>query len=196
MLRSAIVAGGVLALAMQTANAQQPALTAAPSTRSTVTVTLNPPRGTPNATPSRIRIDHGQPHLRGRTLHAAGLVPLDSIWRLGANESTQLETDVDLRLGGKSIPKGKYSLYALPSAAGWKLIVNKNTGQWGTEYDATHDLVRIDLRKRTLPSPVESFSIWMIPAQAPAGGAAAPSGELRLAWGATELSTDWNVVLP
>ena len=194
MLRSAIVAGGVLAIAMQPASGQQPALTAAPSTRSTVTVTLNPPRGTPNATPSRIRIDHGQPHLRGRTLHAAGLVPLDSVWRLGANEATQLDTDVNLTIGGKSVPKGKYSLYALPSASGWKLIVNRNTGQWGTEYDATHDLARIDLRKRSLAAPVESFSIWLIPASPQASGA--PSGELRLAWGATELSTDWNVVLP
>jgi len=178
-------------LTAASAQAQQTTLTAAPSTRASVVVTLNPPRGTPNATPARIRIDHGQPHLRGRALHTGGLVPLDTVWRLGANEATQLETDVDLTIGGHAVPKGKYSLYALPSSAGWKLIVNKNTGQWGTEYDATHDLARIDLRKRALTAPLESFSIWLVPAQK----AGAPSGELRLAWGDTELSTDWNVVL-
>jgi hypothetical protein len=175
----------VVALA-SLAGAQQPAYTAAPSTRATAQVTLNGPRGS-NLPAQTIRINYGQPHLRGRALHTGGLVPLDTVWRLGANEATELETTADITIGGQAVPKGKYTLFALPTAGGWKLIVNKNTGQWGTDYKPEHDLVRIDLRKRTLTQPVESFSMWLVPQQ----GAAA--GELRFAWGSVELSTPWAV---
>jgi hypothetical protein len=182
-----LVTATLLGIAGTAATAQQPTLQAAPSTRATVAVNLAPPRGA-QGTPARIRIDYGQPHLRGRTLHTGGLVPLDSVWRLGANEATGLETEVDLTVGGHRVPKGAYTLYALPTAAGWKLIINRNTGQWGTQYMPEHDLVRIDLRHRTLAAPVESLSMWLIPA---AGGA--PRGELRVAWGTAELSTDWAI---
>ena len=181
----------LLLLAAAALQAQQPvvALSAAPSTRATTVVQLNPPRGTQGVNPARIRIDYGQPHLRGRKLHTGDLVPLDSVWRLGANAATEFETDVDLTLGGSTVPKGKYSLYALPSAGGWKLIVNKNTGQWGTDYLREQDLVRIDLRKRQLATPIESLSIWLIPSTTPGK----PTGELRIAWGDTELSTNWSM---
>src|SRR5688572_19924243 len=144
-----------LSAAATVAGAQQPdqaAYTAAPSTRASAVVTLGGPRGS-NLPELRIKIDYGQPHLRGRALHTGNLVPLDSVWRLGANDATGLETDVNLTIGGRAVPKGKYTLYALPTAAGWKLIVNKNTGQWGTNYVAEQDLARIDLRKRTLSAP-------------------------------------------
>ena len=164
--------------------AQQPGYSAAASTRATAVVTLNGPRGS-TLPPLRIAINYGQPHLRGRSLHTGGLVPLDSLWRLGANEATELETGADLTIGGQPVPKGKYSLFALPTVSGWKLIINKNTGQWGTDYKPEHDLVRIDLQKRSLQQPLESFSMWLIPQQ----GSAA--GELRFAWGDAELSTTW-----
>ena len=176
----------IAALASVT-GAQAPAAagyTAAPSTRATAVVNLNGPRGG-NLAPETIRIEYGQPHLRGRKLHMPGFVPLDTVWRLGANAATELETGVDLVIGGQTVPKGKYTLFALPAASGWKLIVNKNTGQWGTDYKPEHDLVRIDLRKRALAQPVESFSMWLIPTQGTA------SGELRFAWGDAELSTTW-----
>lgn len=189
MLRSSLFTFGLVSLSSSLAVAQQPTLSAAASTRATTVVTLNPPRGAQGVSPARIRIDYGQPHLRGRKLHTPTLVPLDSVWRFGANEATALETEADLLIGGKPVPKGKYTLYALPTAAGWKLIVNSNTGQWGTEYNAKHDLVRVDLQKRTLPAPVESFSVWLIPSTQPGP----PSGELRFAWGDAELSTNWQV---
>lgn len=182
----------VLATTASTVAAQAPAaqLSAQPSTRATAIVNLTPPRGTQGIEPQRIRIEYGQPHLRGRALHTPGFVPLDSVWRLGANEATELETGVDLTIGGRPVPKGTYTLFALPTASGWKLIVNKNTGQWGTDYKAEHDLVRVDLRRKTLPAPIESLSIWLIPS---AQRGAAPSGELRIAFGTTELSTDWSM---
>jgi hypothetical protein len=180
----------ILALAAGSTSlaAQQPAataLTAAPSTRATTVVNLVPPEGA-QGEPAQIRIDYGQPHLRGRKLHTGNLVPLDSIWRLGANAATELETGVDLLIGGQPVPKGKYTLFALPTAAGWKLIINKNPGN---EYSAAQDLVRIDLRRRMLASPTESLSISMIPATGPGK----PAGELRISWGDAELSTTWSM---
>jgi hypothetical protein len=181
----------VLAVATAVSLSAQPpaSLTPAPSGRATTVVTLNPPRGTSNAQPARIRIDYGQPHLRGRTLHTDNLVPFDSVWRTGANEATEFETEVDLTLGGAAVPKGKYTLYSLPTSRGWTLIINKNTGQWGTDYDAKHDLVRIPLRLRQLRDPVESLSIALVPS----GSAAPAKGQLRIVWGTVDLSTDWAV---
>lgn len=176
----------LLAALATVAGAQQPAYTAAPSTRATAVVSLGGPRGSTLA-PATIRIEYGQPHLRGRKLHTAGLVPLDTVWRLGANAATEFETGVDLTIGGQAVPRGKYTLFALPTASGWKLIVNKNTGQWGTDYKAEHDLVRIDLTRRALTEPVESFTMWLVPKQGTA------TGDLRFAWGTSELSTTWAV---
>ena len=180
------VAATPLAAQQPAAGAAAMGLAAAPSTRASAIVNLSTPREAPVADSARIRIDYGQPHLRGRKLHTGNLVPLDSVWRLGANEATELETGVDLLIGGQPVPKGKYTLFALPTAAGWKLIVNKNPGN---EYKAEHDLVRIDLRKRALAAPTESLSITLIPATVPGK----PAGELRIAWGDAELSTTWSM---
>ena len=190
-MNRSVIALSILSLAAPL-GAQQPTLQAALSTRATVAVTLAVPRGVQGLTPGRIMLDYGQPHLRGRTLHSGGLVPLDSVWRLGANEATGLETDVDLVIGDLTVPKGKYTLFALPTAAGWKLIVNRNVGQWGTRYSAEHDLGRVDLRRRALASPVEAFSMWLVPSGQPG----IPRGELRFAWGNVELSTDWAMKAP
>ena len=162
----------------------------APSTRATAEVSLNYPQGQApaGATPAVIRVDYGQPHLRGRALFTDSLVPYDKPWRTGANAATTLRTDVALTLGGATLAPGTYVLYTLPSRAGWKLIVQRSAGQTA-DYVATHDVARVDLRQRTLASPIESFSIWLIPSTQPD----ASRGELRLAWGTTELSTDWSV---
>ena len=165
-----------------------PQLAAAPSTRASSIVNLEGPRGS-TLQPQQIRIDYGQPHLRGRALHTGNLVPLDSVWRLGANATTSFETGVDLVIGGQRVPKGKYTLYALPSAAGsWKLIVSKDTSQT-PEYKPAQDLVRIDLTKRSLPQPIETLSITLVPSTQPG----TPSGDLRILWGTTELMTRWSM---
>ena len=67
-------------------------------------------------------------------------------------------------LGTTRIPKGTYTLYTIPAADGWQLVVNRQTGQWGTEYDQTQDLARIPMRVRTLSAPVEQFTIEVQPA--------------------------------
>jgi hypothetical protein len=136
----------------------------------------------------RITIDHGQPHLRGRSLHTDSLVPYDVPWRTGANAATTLTTEIELELAGERLPAGRYVLFTLPERDRWTLLVQRDVGQ-ESGYDAANDLARIPLRRRTLSAPLESLSIWLVPSTAP--GAA--RGELRLAWGHTELSADWMV---
>lgn len=121
-------------------------------------------------------VDYGRPAKRGRVIHG-GIVPWDQVWRTGANAATQLNTSVDLQVGDAVIPAGKYTLWTLPSVGGVRLIVNKQTGQWGTEYDAAQDLLRLDLKVEPLPGTVEQFTIAVVDL----GGA----GEIRFDWDRT-----------
>ena len=167
-------------------------LRAAPSTSATVEVALNTPRveGQPAAPAKKIRIVYGQPHARGRTVIGTLAAEMDTVWRLGANTSTTLTTDVDLDVGGVVVPQGNYSLYALTSSKGeWKLIINKNTGQWGTTYDKAHDLAHVSLTSTELHQPIESLSITLVPA----AGDAVPKGDLRIIWGTRAFATTWAV---
>jgi hypothetical protein len=143
--------------------------------------------------PARIAIAYGQPHARGRRI-VGGLLPIDTVWRFGANTATALHTDLDLTMGGLAVPRGDYSLFLLDSAGAFRLIVNRQTGQWGTDYDVSRDLGRIPLAVRTLAEPEETLTIYLVPESArPAQGYAELRGVLRIKWGATELSTPWEV---
>jgi hypothetical protein len=177
----------VLALVPTVATAQ--GLRSAPSGRATTEVTLSPPRvqGQPAPAAVKIRIDYGVPALRGRPVYGP-LVPLDAVWRTGANAATTLTTDVDLMLGALRVPKGSYTLFTFAKQGSAQLAVSKKTGQWGTEYDPAQDLGRLDLTVTTLASPVEAFTMWLIPA-----GDGAPSGEFRMAWGNQQWSAPWRV---
>lgn len=149
------------------------------------------------AGPAVIRIEYGQPHARGRAVMGSSLVPMDSVWRFGANLATHLTTDVDLELGGVRVPRGQYTLFARPSAAGWELIINRQTGQWGTDRDPAQDLGRLPLRSRALAESLDSFTIWLVPETAVPDQPPVPArGVLRFAWEKLELSADWRVVLP
>ena len=106
----------------------------------------------------KITIDYGRPYLKGRKV-GQELAPYGKVWRTGADEATALNTEIDLNIGGAKVPAGKYTLYTLPSEGTWKLIINKQTGQWGTKYDESQDLARIDMKKTALPQSVEQFTI-------------------------------------
>lgn len=143
--------------------------------------------------PARIAISYGQPHARGRRI-AGGLMPRDTVWRLGANTATTLHTDLDITLGGLAIPRGDYSLFLLDSAGSYRLIVNRQTAQWGTDRDASRDFGRVPLTARTLAEPEETLSIYLIPESArPAQGYAELRGTLRIVWGTTALTAPWEV---
>ncbi len=176
--------------------AQTGARRAAPSTRAIAEVSLtlvDTAAQRAAGKPALIRIDYGQPHLRGRRINTDSLVPMNTVWRLGANGATLLTTDVDLTIGGKAVPKGRYVAQVLPARSGWTLILQaETTGAASvnpTAYDPAKDVARIDLRLSTLSSSVESLSIWLIPSTMPG----VQRGELRIAWDNTMLTTDWIV---
>lgn len=133
---------------------------------------------------ARVSVAYGRPLRRGRTIFG-NVVPWGKVWRTGANQATHFHTDRDLVIGGATVPAGRYSLFTLPGEEGWKLIINRQTGQWGTQYDASQDLARVDLARRPTMEPVEQFTIRF--EARPEGGA------LLLAWDDTELSVPVSV---
>ncbi len=106
-----------------------------------------------------ITITYGRPYLKGRHL-GAELVPYGQVWRLGADAATVLKTERTIDLGGLTVPPGSYALFAMPSAKGWKLIVNKVAEQWGLDYDTNkaQDLGSVDLNVTRGGAPVEQFT--------------------------------------
>jgi len=106
----------------------------------------------------QVGIHYNSPRMRGRKIFG-GLVPYGKVWRTGANPATTLKTDTNLMIGGANVPAGTYTLYTLPSEGTWKLIINKQTGQWGTVYHEDQDLARVDMKKKMLPSTQEDMSI-------------------------------------
>jgi len=106
----------------------------------------------------KITIDYSAPSKRGRVIMGE-LVPYGKVWRTGANAATTLTTEGDLMIGSVHVPAGTYTLYTIPGEKEWTLIVNKETGQWGTKYDEAQDLGRTTLAVKALSTPVETFAI-------------------------------------
>ena len=120
---------------------------------------LSPPEtATVSLRGKTITIHYGAPSMRGRKIMGE-VVPYDKVWRTGANTATSFVTEANLRIGSASVPAGSYTLYTLPGPSNWMLIINKQTGQWGTEYNQDQDLVRIPMKIATLSSPQEKMSI-------------------------------------
>jgi len=130
----------------------------------------------------KVAIDYSRPSAKGRKIMGE-LVPYGKVWRTGANEATLLKTDTDLVIGGTTIPAGSYTLWTLPSENSWKLIINKQTGQWGTNYDQSQDLARVDMNVSSLPQPVEQFTISFDQR----GG---DTAQLNLQWEKTQASVE------
>ncbi len=106
-----------------------------------------------------VTIDYSSPRAKGRKIYG-GLVPYGQVWRTGANEATTFVNTADVVVGGKVVPAGSYTLFTVPNADKWQLVLSKKTGEWGTEYPgASNDFARIDMKVTTLPAPVENFTI-------------------------------------
>src|ERR1044071_8636549 len=130
----------------------------------------------------KITIEYGRPFLKGRKV-GQELAPYGKVWRTGADEATALNTEIDLNIGGAKVPAGNYTLYTLPSEGTWKLIINKQTGQWGTKYDESQDLARVDMKKTALPQSVEQFTISFDKKNE-------STADLNLDWGNTRVSVE------
>ena len=129
-----------------------------------------------------ITVDYSQPSMRGRKIYG-DLVPYGQVWRTGANEATTFVPTVNVSVAGTGVPKGNYTMFTLPSEGSWKLIINKETGQWGTKYDQTQDFARVDMKGEKLSAPVEKFAISF----AQQGGDACT---MRLDWEKTRESVE------
>lgn len=130
----------------------------------------------------KVTIDYSRPYAKGRQV-MGGLVPYGKEWRTGANEATSLKTDTDLVIDGTAVPAGSYTLYSLASENSWKLIINKQTGQWGTEYNQSQDLARVDMKETSLSQPVEQFTITF-------GKKSGDTAQLNLQWATTQASVE------
>ena len=106
-----------------------------------------------------VKTDYSSPRLKGRKM-VGGQDPYGKVWRNGANEATTFVTSSDIVVGGTNVPAGSYTLFVLPTADNWTLIINKKTGEWGIPYKYESDeLARIDMKMSKPPSPVENFTI-------------------------------------
>ena len=139
-----------------------------------------------------VTIDYSSPRAKGRKVYGeAGassqegtpLVPYGQMWRAGANEATTFVTDTNLTVGGTSVPAGSYTIFTVPNADKWQLVISKKTGEWGTPYPGPgDDLTRIDMKVSKLPSQLENFTIAF-----DQSGAACT---LRMDWETTRASVD------
>jgi hypothetical protein len=106
-----------------------------------------------------VKAHYSSPRMRGRKIYG-GLVPYGQVWRTGANEATTFVTDTDLTVAGKNVPAGSYTIFTVPNADKWSLIINKKTGEWGIPYKYESDeLLRADMNVSKTASPVENFTI-------------------------------------
>jgi len=105
-----------------------------------------------------IDLHYNTPHMHGRKI-MGGLVPYGQVWRTGANPATTIITSVPLVFGTLLVPAGNHTIYSLPSTDQWQLILNNQTGQWGTEYKPEMDLGRIPMKSKPMSAPQEVMSL-------------------------------------
>jgi hypothetical protein len=161
------VASTALTAQMAPAPARPPA--AMPSPPATASVTIA--GGT-------IDIRYNSPQMRGRKI-MGGLVPYGKVWRTGANPATTLITSVPLKFGTLLVPAGTHTIYSLPSADAWQLIINNQTGQWGLTYNQSMDLGRVPMLAKPMSAPQEGMSLSF-------ENTTATSTELHMRWETTD----------
>jgi hypothetical protein len=158
-----VVLVALVAFTASLARAQSPAATA--------TATING---------KSLAVRYSAPSVRGRQIFGAGGLlsndPTYPAWRAGANAATMFTTDADVVVGGLAVPKGTYTLYAwVQNPAAWELIISKQTGQWGLNYDAKQDLGRVKMTMSKPPALVETLKYTL-------ADKGQGQGELRLEW--------------
>jgi hypothetical protein len=131
-----------------------------------------------------IAVDYSSPRAKGRKI-MGGLVPYGQVWRTGANEATTFVTGSDLTVEGKGVPAGSYTIFTVPAADKWTLIINKHTGEWGIPYKyESEELVRVPMSVSATSGPVENFTISFDQS----GGACT----LQLSWENTQASVKFS----
>lgn len=127
---------------------------------------------------ARFAVDYSRPLMRGRTL-LGDVLPYDRVWRTGANAATQFTTSAPVKLAGMPVPAGTYTLWTVPHTGSVDLIVNKQFGQWGTEYNRSRNLGLAKMTSGVVTAPVEAFTISIVPADARHGTLVMEWGQFR-----------------
>jgi hypothetical protein len=169
----AIVTVALLALASTALTAQTAPAAPAPKPMASPPATANV-----SVAGGTIEIHYNSPQMRGREIMGA-LVPYGKVWRTGANPATTIITSVPLKFGSLVVPAGTHTLYSLPSADVWQLIVNNQTGQWGLTYDQAKDLGRIPMQAKSMSAPQEAMTLSF-------ENTTATSTELHIRWETTD----------
>ncbi|WP_128545719.1 DUF2911 domain-containing protein [Larkinella soli] len=125
-----------------------------------------------------VKVDYSQPSKKGRKVFGS-LVPYGEVWRTGANEATIIDFDQNVVVAGQPLDEGEYSLWTIPSEGNWIVIFNRETGQWGTQYDQTKDVLRVPVMARARKPAQEQFFISFAPQT---GGT-----DMLLTWDETEV---------
>ena len=131
-----------------------------------------------------ITVNYSSPRMRGRKIFG-DLVPFGEEWRVGADDATMFASNVDLTVGGKNVPAGRYTLFALPTPVKWTLIISKKIGEWGIPYPGKEfDFARMEMKVSKLPAPLENFTISF--------DQAATSCTMKLDWETTRASIEFS----
>jgi hypothetical protein len=146
------------------------------------------PRGTAQLTlkGKTVSVEYGRPSLKGRSVdQLLSQLQAGDVWRLGADKSTTLSTGVDLAFGDTTVPAGDYSLWMQKQADNsWKLVFNKQHGQWGTKHDAAQDAASAPLKQSQAAKPAEMVTITL--AKAGAGGT------ITIEWGTMTVTAGFS----
>lgn len=125
-----------------------------------------------------IKVVYNQPHLRGRKM-IGEKEPYGKVWRLGANEATEITLTEDVTIGGKELEEGTYSMFAIPEKDKWTIVFNSALGQWGAySYDKSKDVARVEVPVEKAKATFEAFTIWF----------SADGSKMNMAWGDTQVS--------
>ncbi len=133
-----------------------------------------------------VTVTYGRPYMRGRAIFGR-LVPYGRVWCPGADEATTLDSTRELQIGDLIVPAGPHTIWILPTSTRWTLVVSKEPSGFHTNYNASADLGRIELTKRTLDTPVEQLTFSVAPDPSARGGLVA------MAWETTEASVGFTV---
>jgi hypothetical protein len=133
---------------------------------------------------ANISIEYGRPQLQGRA--DSVVMPPGQVWRTGADEATTLKTDKMLMFGTTHLSAGTYTLWTVPGEKEWQLVINKQTGQWGTQYSQAQDIARVPMTLTVLPKPVEQLTISID--DTPQGAV------LRIEWGTRSARIPFSVM--
>lgn len=126
-----------------------------------------------------VNVTYCQPSKKGREIFGT-LVPYGQVWRTGANAATLVSFNKDVTVAGKNVPVGEYTLWTIPNESNWTIILNKETGQWGTNYNESEDLLRVDVPAGQTTTTIEKFTIELL---------SADNGiDMNLAWDNTKVT--------